>query len=152
MTCKNCNCESCQTERARVKTWYDTDADCPLDWNGWRLLHTDKRSRVGECVSHPLSPSKRANVFPVYRMEHGAVAYSLAPFGCRWDSGLYGLLVCDPDTTREQAKAFLEAFSQWCNGEVYGYSKGDEHCGGFYSLAEIAETLGVSVETLANPK
>lgn len=66
--------------------------------------------------------------YPVYKYEHSAVAYRTQDFGDRWDSGMIGWAYIDPDAEtwegmepKEIIKSHLEVYTQWCNGEVYGY-------------------------------
>lgn len=86
--------------------------------------------------------------------EHGACMWSLLGGGpqCRWDSTrIAGLLVWGQppgnmgNKTREarekDAAAFIETYTSWCNGSVYGYSINDpegeienEGCWGFYDM------------------
>lgn len=99
-------------------------------------------------------------LLPVYRFEHGNVAYQTTPFSCQWDSGLNGVIF----TTNKQIKknygvkkvglvaskraevclkGEVETFSQWASGEVYGIKLFDSQedyesdndsdaCWGFY--------------------
>jgi hypothetical protein len=81
--------------------------------------------------------------------EHGNCLWSLREEGpdCRWDSvRTAGLLVWEGDApcpytshekASESARAFLESYTAWANGECYGYSIEDdgEHvdsCWGYY--------------------
>lgn len=77
--------------------------------------------------------------FAVYRYEHSAVAYSLSPFSCPWDSGIAGYITCDAETYEEAKKecaARIEEFMQWCNGDVYCVSDGEDTCCGIYAGSE----------------
>jgi hypothetical protein len=56
------------------------------------------------------------------------VAYRTSDFGDRWDSGMIGWAYIHPDAEtwegmepKEIIKSHLEVYTQWCNGEVYGY-------------------------------
>lgn len=97
--------------------------------------------------------------------EHGPCQWSLMGHGpqCRFDSvRIAGLLVwgqppqdLGPKTYAERekdAEQFLQTYTNWCNGWVYGYrfddpsNKIDASCYGFYDLdqmfREIAEAAG----------
>mgnify|MGYP001604435674 FL=1 len=97
--------------------------------------------------------------------EHGSCVWALldqAP-KCRWDgTRIAGLLVWDQkpkdmgaktyEARAKDAAAFLDTYTKWCNGWVYGYrvedpeEKIDAGCWGFYDLdqmfAEIKEAVG----------
>lgn len=77
-------------------------------------------------------------VLPVYRYEHGGVAYNTTGFSCPWDSGQVGWIVAYRDDvldawgfkrrTKKAMKTVLaclvaemEELPQWANGDVYGY-------------------------------
>ena len=94
---------------------------------------------------------------PVWKYEHSGVAYAAAennPFSCPWDSGQagvifvlkadirkeYGVNRVDPKTRAKVLTVLMgevETYSQWANGEVYGYTVTDtagdavESCWGF---------------------
>ena len=93
-------------------------------------------------------------ILPVYMMDHGSVSYSTGAFGCPWDSGQVGYIYATAEEIRknwnckritkkrrEQVQRMLEGeietYSQWANGDVWGYTiTGGEHdgdsCWGFY--------------------
>ena len=37
-------------------------------------------------------------ILPLYKYEHGGVAYQTTPFQCRWDSGQIGFVYCAKET------------------------------------------------------
>ena len=101
---------------------------------------------------------------PIYHYEHGDVALSTTPFHCQWDSGQIGYMFVSHaeiiewfgELNLEQAeknlKAEIETYSQYCNGEVYGYQiykKGDcqycsddvDSCWGFIGYEWIQEEV-----------
>jgi len=92
---------------------------------------------------------------PLYKYEHGNIALSTTPFGCRWDSGQVGYIYTTKEKARENfgikritkdvrtsvmaiLEGELETFETYVRGEVYGYTVEDEDgevldsCGGFY--------------------
>lgn len=91
---------------------------------------------------------------PVYAYIHSGVTVSTNPFGCRWDSGLSGMIyakrtdyIKDFGTKKNvknsviegHLKGELETFDTWLRGEVYYFSIEDaetgeilDSCGGFY--------------------
>ncbi len=70
---------------------------------------------------------------PVYMYEHSGVALSTSAFSCSWDSGQVGyIFVSYEDIIKEYGKLDIETatkvleyeieeYSQYINGEVYGY-------------------------------
>ena len=91
---------------------------------------------------------------PLSYFEHGLCLWSVAgelPAGCRcpWDSVAFaGVWLPDAETLssarnyggrtrrhfmRKRARQACEAYTQWCNGEVYGYEveqlSACDHCG-----------------------
>ena len=68
---------------------------------------------------------------PVYMYVHSGIAISTTPFNCEWDSGQVGyIFVTYEDIEKEgwnteQTEKFLtseiETYSNYLNGEVYGY-------------------------------
>lgn len=101
-------------------------------------------------------------ILPVYKYEHSGVAYNTSGFSCRWDSGHIGFIYVaknqlreDYDWTRitskrrKQVEGWLageiKVFSQWANGNVYGFQlyyhdveepynsvEAQDSCSGFY--------------------
>lgn len=118
----------------------------------------------------------RAELLPVYRYEHGDVAYNTTGFNDSWDSGRVGFILCTREDVikewgkkiatakaREHARGYLacevETYSQWANGEVFGYIVKDEHgndmddlhesCWGFYGLEYCKTEAQSAAESLA---
>lgn len=77
-------------------------------------------------------------ILPLYKYEHSGVAYSTTPFTCRWDSGQIGYVFCSKqkaieeygnkyftekvaEKAKECMKNEIEVFSNWADGNVYGY-------------------------------
>ena len=75
------------------------------------------------------------HAFPVYAYVHSGTAFSLGrgyPFNCPWDAGVCGFILFsqkdidhewggDVDKAQEYAGAFLNEYTNWCNGNVHGY-------------------------------
>lgn len=99
----------------------------------------------------------------VWKYEHGGVAFRATergagrPFSCPWDSGRWGIIAVRKDTVRKEygckritaairekviglLESEIETFSQWANGDVFGYTITDSDdneiqdgsCWGFY--------------------
>lgn len=92
---------------------------------------------------------------PVYKYEHSGIVLATTPFSCPWDSGQVGFIMATPKEVREwygvsrvtkkvreraleSLRGEIETFSQFLEGEVYGFriidEDGDEvdGCSGFY--------------------
>ena len=76
--------------------------------------------------------------FPVYMYDHSAVAFSMRPFSCPWDSGCVGITYCSKEDIRKNwdwwkitakrlekvrrcAELELEAYSCYANGDIFGF-------------------------------
>lgn len=94
-------------------------------------------------------------VLPVSAYIHGGISLSIGSPTCRWDSGYIGFIVIEKQNVRESfnikritqkhkdraieiAKAELETYNQYLEGQVYSYivydDKGEniDSCGGYY--------------------
>jgi hypothetical protein len=93
---------------------------------------------------------RHAIFLPVWKYEHGGVAYAAAesnPFSCPWDSGQAGYIFVTREEVRKEfnvsritpkvrekvlkaLRGEVAEYSKWANGEVYGYTitdpEGDE--------------------------
>lgn len=140
-----------------IELHYDQDGghDCPLDWEngGVQFITFERNSTLSKRhdFSSPdeVEPWAEANgydAFPLYKYEHGAVAYSTGAFSCPWDSGRVGFVLVkmdeasDHDKRREIAKGLCETVADWCNGYIYGYVVKDvddeevDSCWGIYGF------------------
>lgn len=142
---------------------YDAD-----DYSGWEEM---KKAILEE-------EGRGTVILPLYLYDHSGVTMRTSPFGCRWDSGQVGFILTNKKTIigefggkivtkklRERVEGILEGevetYSQYLEGEVYGFQIVDEDdevvdsCYGFYGtdfatngmLDYIdAKLLGVSEE------
>ena len=71
-------------------------------------------------------------IFPLYLMDHSGISMSVGSFGCPWDSGQVGWIICDKETIerefngdRDRAKKCLLAevatYDDYLTGNVYGF-------------------------------
>lgn len=125
-------------------------------------LRTDDFAGWDEMEAALLERYPGAEILPVYRYEHSQVAYSTQSFVGRaqhaeWDSGRVGFILATREkilkeygnvrctkVARAKARKYIEGeietYSQWADGEVYGYViKGtdDEEidsCWGFFGM------------------
>jgi len=129
----------------------DPDTPNPCDWGEWEFhsfnsnhinfKHPEELGiqRDGSSSDIGLASKLRWNTaFVCSCYMHGNTVWSLMGEGpqCRWDScTVAGLLVWtgkpkelseDPKTRKEIARGFLEDYTKWCNGTVYGFMIEDE--------------------------
>jgi hypothetical protein len=108
--------------------------------------------------------------YPVFKYEHGNVAYSLGAFSCLWDSGQCGYLLLSRKEWKRRgrksdsyARAALSTYTSWCNGEVYGFQVLDcdgetlDSCWGYigdsdYCLSEGIAAAQSEVESIIKQK
>lgn len=96
------------------------------------------------------------DIYPVYRYEHGNVAYRRGTAGgfdysnCGFyfvtAEGISGA-IWDTEKIEKAIDAELETYTQWCNGEVYSFvlyaedGSVEDSCGGFYDIDDIMDAL-----------
>lgn len=71
------------------------------------------------------------SVLPLYLMDHSGLSMRVTPFSCKWDSGHVGYIHTTPAKLLEfgvgpehaeaRLTAEVERYSQYLEGEVYGY-------------------------------
>ena len=136
------------------------------------IYYSSSRYNLGDkCVSkdeiESIMEDNEKIYLPVYAYIHSGVALNTTGFSCPWDSGMSGIIAVSKDKVRQEyntkritkkildqvknrLKAEVEEFSQYLNGEVYGFQVKDEtgdivvSCYGFYS-EEDAEAEGKAV-------
>jgi len=118
----------------------------------------DHEKLIAEAIDM-LIGDKVIEVFQVCKCEHGSVKYSLGSCG-GWDCGNSALYVVLESTLKElglekisveqmeySITGELEAFTQWANGEIYGFTLYDDNgnivdnMSGFYDTHDIKEYL-----------
>jgi len=129
----------------------------PSSYSGWEALEAAIRKEVKPVV-----------LLPVYMYDHGGVAFSTRPFGCRWDSGQVGFIFAKRDQlknwgakiatakVKEMITAALEqeikTYAAYANGDVLGWRCGEDSCWGYYGLDEIPYMLEVALGAEAAKK
>lgn len=153
-----------RVRRLTLNVWHDIDAEDPAseeDGYGFRVCSFSDRHRA---FTHPDDVPDGGHRWVLSYAEHGRCQWSLRGEGyqCPFDSvDVAGVLVWmgeasdlpDPD---KSARAFLEEYTAWCNGDCYGFTLTDEdgdtvECvGGFvgsdWAREGIREYAGVSDE------
>ena len=110
-------------------------------------------------------------LFDLWKYEHGNVAYRAGeagdklgwPFNCQFDSGQVGYMLVKEEATElagmellEFANNHLDYFSDWCNGNVYGFViKNDDgedidSCWGFVGMDNVKEAATVEAHSIAD--
>lgn len=104
-----------------LSKWYGVDNNAPSD------LILDEDGKIDPSCDE----LKDKFWFKVYKYEHSAVSFSLVSAD-KWDSSFFGIIAISKDevTTKDEAmkriEAELDLYTNWCNGEVYGYRIYDE--------------------------
>jgi hypothetical protein len=127
----------------RIAIYPDGDAPNPLDdWSEFGTLLSLNRRHDNFDPIGVEQAIRNADAVPLSYYEHGRCLWSVAgelPLGCRcpWDSvALAGVWLPDAATLasasryggrtrlhfmRKRARQACDVYTQWCNGEVYGY-------------------------------
>jgi hypothetical protein len=126
-----------------IKFWHDDHSTdpCEDDWQVYsfnRRHHNYRQPDEFEDDEELQTKLKVGLAFPLSYYEHGQCLWSLGgalPPGarCPWDSvGYAGLIVWEQDEgnigaktvedRREDATRFINRYTMWCNGEIYGYT------------------------------
>jgi hypothetical protein len=99
------------------------------------------------------------SIVPIFAYIHSGIALSLGSFSCPWDSGVFGFLVFKNGEFGENnigLKGFVESWSNWLNGEVYGYQVQDDKgevldsCWGFIGYEHCEEAAKESLTYCIN--
>lgn len=172
----------------KILTLYaNDDAEDPHDFCGSWTLHAFSRrhhhesdpSKFFDDRGRPLIGIRRklevGTAFIVSYYEHGSCVWSVEGTGpqCQWDNvRKAGILVWEHpvadmgaktyEARQKDAASFLETYTCWCNGEVYGYSvdevvtlpcghteiKHIDSCGGFFGndLAYMGESIRAAID------
>jgi hypothetical protein len=128
----------------RITIYPDPDVPNPLeDWSEMgRILSLNRRHRNFDPAGVEDALAHDPDAVPLSYFEHGLCRWAVAgelPAGCQcpWDSvALAGVWRPDAETLesarhyggrtrthfmRKRARQACDAYTQWCNGEVYGY-------------------------------
>jgi len=89
-------------------------------------------------------------VFPINKYEHSCVSYSIGT-SSGFDNGVCGFYIVYEDISEKEAEEIineeLKTYTQWCNGEVYGFTLYDDNgeiedsCWSFYDIEDIRDSL-----------
>jgi hypothetical protein len=71
-------------------------------------------------------------ILPLYLYDHSGITMSVGSFGCPWDSGQVGWIVCDPETIEKEFNgdrdlaekcliAEVATYDDYLTGNVYGF-------------------------------
>lgn len=141
-----------------VEIWVDPDPMSPREWDnlGTFQIYHRRYASPDPIVREPPHFQPDEVGLKVWGYDHGGIIYRTGetnPFTCPWDSGFAGIIFateehikrwfCVEEITDEiRSKALevlrgeVETYSKYVNGEVYGFTVGEESCGGFYSIEE----------------
>lgn len=173
--------ERSQVGALSVTIEYDPDPPNPrVDYdNLGTILYCSDRYTLGDKKVDPeeIRAVTRSDALwlPVYAYIHSGIRLSTGAFGCKWDSGQSGIIYVErarvleeysvrrvSPKTRKTALGVLEAeietFSDFLEGQVYGYVIKDEDgeelesCWGIYGLDYCRDEAKSEAEALLKPK
>lgn len=147
-----------------IKIMYDESPESPSEWDNLGTIAYKSGSKyVLGYEEFPLEEmeeianSKEYIWLPVYAYIHSGIALNTGGFSCPWGSGQSGLVFVSKQKIRQEynkkriskkltesvkniLKSQVETFSQYLNGEVYGFMIEDKEgncidsCFGYYGL------------------
>ena len=131
-----------------IRLEHDTDCESPLGCDPGVIITYRKGARY-ILGNTPEAPDEHAGTgrridsgeligLPVYAYIHSGTALNTTGFDCPWDSGRSGWIYVTRKTALDwqggkiltakrraavlsSLRSVLETYSQWCNGECYGY-------------------------------
>jgi len=154
----------------KIRFEHDQDCEAPFDVkydSGTRIVVLHRRyvdPSKGECGTDPdeveaWTKKNKAKwyIIPLWMYDHSGTAYRVGqnnPFNCPWDSGRVGIIALKrsewgPKSEEEYFKAaqsVAETYSDWANGNCYGYIIEDEEgeeldaCWGFIGMEHVEES------------
>jgi hypothetical protein len=173
----------------RISLFPDADAGNPLDeWSEMgRILSLNRRHCNFDPDGIDAALASNPDAVPLSYYEHGLCLWSVAgelPVGarCPWDSvALAGIWLPDAETLvaarpyggwtrsqfmRRRARQACNAYTQWCNGEVYGFvveriavcpccdeeqAAHVDSCGGFFGMDECRSEAKAAIALRPEP-
>lgn len=153
--------------RLVVRIEYDDSPEDPCKWDVFRVHSFNRRHNSftdpDDLGLRSLGFRRKLECHTAFMLdyfEHGDGQWSLHGEGmqCQWDTARFaGVLVIEnpkdisPDRRVEAARGFLETYTNWCNGHVFGYSieteDGDDvdSCWGFYSQEDVVDAINEAI-------
>lgn len=128
----------------KLRILYDSDAESPVADDESVILAIFARNHINpaqkqlptvemalDFVAANRDPDSEYAVFAVWAYEHGNIVFKAVelgagnPYADEWDSGNAGIIALKrtdfgPDLL-DYAKGICATYTDWCNGEVYGY-------------------------------
>lgn len=147
----------------------DSDSETPRSWsNLGTMLYLRNRSytfgdrEATQEEMQAILADKDMIALPMYAYMHGSVVMNTVGYSCPWDSAQVGIIFVSKEAIRKEWKVKrisaklmetvlsnlrgeVNTYSQWLNGEVYGYRIKDESgeeiesCYGFYGVEEAEQ-------------
>lgn len=128
----------------KLRILYDSDAESPVADDESVILAIFARNHINpaqkqlptvemalDFVAANRDPDSEYAVFAVWAYEHGNILFKAVelgadnPYADEWDSGNAGIIALKradfgPDLL-DYAKGVCQTYTDWCNGEAYGY-------------------------------
>jgi len=136
-----------QSEKLEIVT--DESCESPREWDNLTIIVTIKNNHHtmgdfqvnnSEELREMLKGHKAKYAMPLYVYEHSGISLKCFedkvgyPYNDQWDAGCIGMVYTTKkllkdngldkypeDKVIEQMKTEIETYSQWCNGECYGF-------------------------------
>ena len=98
---------------------YETLEDALCGLEARLAFMWDRRLNIVDGLAGVKVRGKKKYVFNLYVYSHGAVAYSLAPFSCQWDSAKCGEITAYGKNANLIAEAIVSTLNQYMNNDYY---------------------------------
>ena len=154
---------------------YDETPESPREWSNLGIMAFAEQlnTTYGDEQYDEETVNAAYHSCPVYIYQHSSVAFSIHrtyPFDDRWDAGQIGYIYTTQEKIKEiygdkmptkeeieqQFEGEVKDYTQYCNGEVYGFTlstavqcnQGEEHlieedsCWGYYDTESILSEHG----------
>jgi hypothetical protein len=137
---------------------YNTLHDCAASDGGYayRSCHEYAEEKVRKTCAALIDRAFDAGyvALPLYLYDHSGITMNTGGFGCPWDSGCVGLIVCDKETVdrefngdRDKAadalRAEVKAYDDYISGNVYVlYAEERVNDGEWYGEWDCVDSVG----------
>lgn len=150
---------------------YDEFSESPREWSEAKWYGVDGNSPKELIIdeNNRFNPScdelKDKYWFRVYKYEHSKECFRLYPID-KWDTSFYGIIAVSKSMfdTKEKAQSYiegeLELYTNWRNGEIYGYQIFDENnlenevdsCWSFFDIDECEREAREVIASIVKAK
>lgn len=180
-------CETYERNKLKVNIFYDTSPENPRDWDNMGIMIcSHRRYTLGDeqfspddyngwedLAKHLYNERNAGLVLPVGLYDHSGISLYVGDKHDRWDGGQvgfiyvtnetlekeYGVIGCDSiEKATEVLKGEVETYSQYLEGEVYGFTitnpKNEDEidsCWGIYGLDGVRREANAVADSYKHP-